>query len=113
MWFVLLLAALTPPVRPCLPMELGHTDPLPPPPPPPPAPAPAPAPLPAPLSRDERAQYRLAFGILGQLGSLTITIAPASAPASAVRLVGQAHGSLLGLGETDKRLETELEPRSL
>jgi hypothetical protein len=115
MWFVLLLAAVTPPARPCLPTELGHTDPLPPPPPPPPPPAaaPAPAPLPAPLTRDERAQYRLAFGILGQLGSLTITVAPASAPASAVRLVGQAHGSLLGLGETDKRLETELEPRSL
>jgi hypothetical protein len=115
MWFVALLAAVTPLSRPCLPTELGHTNPpvlAPPPPPPPPPPAAAPArPLPAPLTREERAQYKLAFGILGKLGDLTISVSPA--PNAAVRLVGKAHGSLLGFGETDKRLETELDPRSL
>jgi hypothetical protein len=112
MWFVALLAAVMPLPRPCLPTELGHTNPpvaaAPPPPPPPPAAAP---PLPAPLTREERAQYKLAFGILGKLGELTINISPA--PNAPVRLVGRAHGSLLGFGETEKRLETELDPRAL
>jgi uncharacterized protein DUF3108 len=110
MWLVALLA-VAPLGRPCLPTELGHTDP---PAPlraaPPPAPAP---PLPGPLSRQERAQYRIAFGILGQLGQLTISQTPATPGEGIMRLVGQAHGSLLGFGETDKRLETELDPRSL
>jgi hypothetical protein len=113
MWLVALLA-VAPLARPCLPTELGHTDPAaplraaPPPPPPPAAP-----PLPGPLSREERAQYRIAFGILGQLGQLTISQSPATAGEGTMHLVGQAHGSLLGFGETDKRLETELDPRSL
>jgi hypothetical protein len=116
MWLALLLAAVSVP-RPCLPTELGHTDPLavveaPPPPPPPPPPAPPAPPLPAPLTLEERAQYRIAFGILGQLGQLTISLSPGAA-GGPVRVVGQAHGSLLGFGETDKRLETELDPRSL
>jgi hypothetical protein len=115
MWFVALLAAVTPLPRPCLPTELGHTNPpvvAPPPPPPPPPAPPAPAkPVPAPLSREERAQYKLAFGILGKLGELSISVSPA--PNAPVKLVGKAHGSLLGFGETEKRLEAELDPRSL
>jgi hypothetical protein len=109
------LLAVAPLGRPCLPTELGHTDPpgaaaqLRPPPPPPPPPAPA---LASPLTREERAQYRIAFGILGQLGQLTISQSPAGADGN-MHITGQAHGSLLGLGETDKRLETELDPRAL
>jgi hypothetical protein len=117
MW-LLAVFAVTPLARPCLPTELGHTDPpvtavAPPPPPPPPAAPPARPPLPAPVTREEKAQYRLAFGILGQLGQLTISQSPATGSEGPLRLTGQAHGSLLGFGETDKRLETELDPRSL
>jgi hypothetical protein len=117
-WLAFLLV-VAPLGRPCLPTELGRTAPppaaaiAPPPPPPPPAPsAPAPA-LGGPLSREERAQYRLAFGVLGQLGQLTITLSPPASPTAPLRASGQAHGSLLGFGETDKRLDTELDPRSL
>jgi hypothetical protein len=114
-WLVAFLAAVTPLTRPCLPTELGHTNPPPAPAlaPPPPPPPPAAPPLPAPLTREERAQYRLAFGILGQLGQLTISLSPAATAGAPMRLVGQAHGSLLGFGETQKSLETELDPRSM
>jgi hypothetical protein len=78
----------------------------PPPPPPPPA---APPPLAAPLTRAEHAQYRISFGLLGQLGTLSIDVTPGDV----ARLSGRAHGSLLGIGETTKGLETELDPRSL
>jgi Protein of unknown function (DUF3108) len=107
------LLALAPLARPCLPTELPRPA-LPPSVAPLPRPlTPAPTRLPAPLTREERARYRIAFGILGQLGQLTISLSPAATVDGAVRLVGQAHGSLLGFGETDKQLEAELDPRSL
>jgi hypothetical protein len=78
--FALLLALGSPP---CLPAELGKIDPpsaiqpqadRPPPPPPPAPPPPPPA-----LAREERAQYRINFGILGQLGELNINLTPGRA----------------------------------
>src|SRR2546421_176966 len=76
---------------------------------PPPPPPPPPAPAATPLTRDEHAEYRISFGILGKLGQLDIDVAPGE-PA---HLQGRAHGSLLGLGETLKGLDTDLDPRSL
>jgi hypothetical protein len=124
MWIVALLAVAKL-GQPCLPIEQGH-DVLPvqvqprlppppaPPPPPPPAPLPPPAPpLAGPLLREERAHYRIAFGILGQLGQLTISQSPATTSGGVMRVAAQAQGSLLGFGQTDKRLDTELDPRSL
>jgi hypothetical protein len=82
------------------------------PPPRPTLPAPAPA-LPIPLALAERATYRISFGILGQLGELSIDLRPPSAAGDPVRVVGLAHGSLLGIGATEKRLWTEVDPASL
>jgi hypothetical protein len=110
-WLLALALAVGPP--PCLPDELGklHA--------PPPAPAPAPTPppppppaVPAPLSRLEHAQYRIGYGVLGNLGDIDLSLAPGAA-GEGLRLVGSGHGSLLGLGQTDKRIESVVDPRSL
>src|SRR6185436_1192692 len=116
--FALLLALGSPP---CLPAELGKIDPpsaiQPRPETPAPAPAPAPAPRPAApsgpaaLAREERAQYRINFGILGQLGELNLNLTPGK-PGGAVELPGQVKASLLGLGETEKRIVSEFDPAS-
>jgi hypothetical protein len=107
--FALLLALGSPP---CLPAELGKID-------PPsaiqpqpdrPAPAPArPAPPPA-LAREERAQYRINFGILGQLGELNLNLTPGSG--GLVQLLGQVKASLFGIGETEKRIVSEFDSAS-
>jgi hypothetical protein len=109
----------------CMPAELGKIDPpaamvaqgpartapL------PAAPAPAPPPtapsLPSPLTRDEWTQYRIAFGVLGNLGELKIVLTPGPRPGDAIRLLGQVKASLFGIGETDKRVLSEFDPRSL
>jgi hypothetical protein len=117
--------------KPCLPAELGHIDPpsgvqvqaalpqpvaqLQPPPPPPPPPPPAkpvarPAPVPA-LALEERAQYRINFGILGQLGALNLNLTP-NQQGTFVQLLGQVKASLFGLGETEKRIVSEFDPSS-
>src|SRR5438045_4947671 len=100
--------------RTCPPSECGHVD-VPPAiaPPLPPAPPPPPPAVPALLTRQERAQYRLAFGILGQLGELTINVSPALGGDASAHLAARAHGSLFGLEETKKGLDTDLDPRSL
>jgi hypothetical protein len=110
----LLVLALGGVPRSCLPAELGQPAPVsapqpPLPPPPPPPPAPPLAPIASPLTRDEHAQYRISFGILGKLGQLDISVVPGEV----ARLQGRAHGSLLGIGETLKGLDTELDPRAL
>jgi hypothetical protein len=118
--FALLLALGT---KPCLPAELGKIDPpsaivaqaaapppAPPPPPPPPPPrqaAPVPAPLHAALALEERAQYRINFGMLGQLGELNLNLTPGQT-GEMVRLLGQVKASLFGLGETEKRIASEV-----
>jgi hypothetical protein len=112
-WFLALALAVAP--RPCLPAELGKIGKIEPPAPPPPAaPAPPrPAPLPLPLSRLEHAQYRIGYGLLGNLGDIDLSLVPSNGGGEAVRLVGAGRGSLLGLGQTEKRIESEVDPRSL
>jgi hypothetical protein len=108
--FALLLALGAPP---CLPAELGKIDPpsaiQPQPATPPPAPArPTPPAAPA-LAREERAQYRINFGILGQLGELNLNLTPGK---DVVQLLGQVKASLFGIGETEKRIVSEFDPAS-
>jgi hypothetical protein len=114
---IALLLALGP--RPCLPAELGKIDPpsaieaqaapaAPAPPPVRPAPPLAPA-----LTRQERTQYRIAFGILGQLGALDITLTPGARASDVVTLLGQVKASVFGIGETEKRIVSEFDPASL
>src|SRR6185369_13544241 len=107
--FALLLALGSPP---CLPTELGKIDPpsaiqpqpeRPPAPPQPTRPPPPPA-----LAREERAQYRINFGILGQLGELNINLTPGAG--GLVQLLGQVKASLFGIGETEKRIVSEFDP---
>lgn len=129
--FALLLALGT---KPCLPAELGKIDPpsaiqvqaetpapppppppqLAPPPPPPPPPAPKAAARPAPppaLALEERAQYRINFGILGQLGELNINLTPGQR-GDMIQLLGQVKASLFGIGKTEKRIVSEFDPAS-
>jgi hypothetical protein len=107
--FALMLALGSPP---CLPAELGKIDPPSaiqpqadrrPTPPPPMAPPPPPA-----LAREERAQYRINFGILGQLGELNINLTPGAG--GVVQLLGQVKASIFGIGETEKRIVSEFDP---
>jgi Protein of unknown function (DUF3108) len=111
-WLLALTLAVP---RPCLPDELGRIQHAveAPPPPPAPAPPPAPPPLPVPLTRLEHAQYRIGYGLLGNLGDIDLSLAPGNTGAEAVKLVGSGHGSLLGLGQTEKRIESVVDPRSL
>jgi hypothetical protein len=108
--FALMLALGSPP---CLPAELGKID-------PPsvvqpqadrPAPPPAPArpPPPPALAREERARYRINFGMLGQLGELNLNLTPA-AQGGLVQLLGQVKASIFGIGETEKRIVSEFDP---
>jgi hypothetical protein len=119
----------TPP--PCFPAELGQIDPpsaVSQPVTPPPGPITAPPPLglhnarpaapPAaapgsPLTQEERAQYRIAFGILGQMGELSLAMSPPVQRGGAVTLQGQVKASIFGIGETEKRIVSEFDPASL
>jgi len=84
-----------------------------------PAPAPAPAPRPvvartapqAPLAMEERAQYRINFGILGQLGQLNLNLTP-NQQGDFVQLIGQVKASMFGIGETEKRIVSEFDTSS-
>jgi Protein of unknown function (DUF3108) len=117
--FALLLALGT---QPCLPAELGKIDPpsaiqvqgapasvpvTAPPPPPPKAVVRPPA-----LALEERAQYRINFGVLGQLGELNINLTPAL-QGNLVQLLGRVKASVFGIGETEKRIVSEFDPTSL
>jgi hypothetical protein len=111
---------------PCLPEELGYTAPRPidllppvseaPPPAPPetrpaPAPVPAPAPAPAPPTQPSEAiRYRVMYGVFGELGEIKISF---SFPGDAVRATGVGKGSLLGFGQMEKRLESQLDGRGM
>ena len=90
------------------------------------APAPdgsaAPAPAAAPLAAfpRETAEYRVTFGIFGQVARATITYSAETGPAAAgpsagklVRAVGAGGGAVLGFGETQKRIESEFDARAL
>src|SRR3954454_2106225 len=107
--FALMLALGSPP---CLPAALGKID--------PPSiiqpqaekratpPTPMPPPPPPALAREERAQYRINFGILGQLGELNINLTPGAG--GVVQLLGQVKASIFGIGETEKRIVSEFDP---
>jgi hypothetical protein len=112
-----LLFALSP--QPCLLPDRTLVEPsvvaaLGPPPPPPPKAATAPprATLPVPLAQEERAQYRISFGILGQLGALNLNLTPGE-KGDLVQLLGQVKASVFGIGESEKRVVSEVDTRSL
>jgi hypothetical protein len=75
----------------------------------PPAP-PAPAP---PRATEEASRYKVRYGLFGELGQVQITFTYPGVPTDNVRAVGEGSGSLLGMGEYLKRVETELDPRAL
>ncbi len=104
MWAYLVALTLVP--RPCLPVELGR---LLPPDPPAPLPAPvAPIPIPPPLAHKEQARYRITYGVLGQVGEITLAQHPPTDSGPA-RLVGQGRGAVLGLGQTEKSIATDFD----
>jgi hypothetical protein len=118
---------------PCLPVELGKVptrpdepapmiEPQPTPQPPPAAPAPVmpPAvvlalppfpPLPVPVAMLEHARYRIAFGILGQVGEIRTTIQGdhTEGPTRLVEVAGSGEGSILGLGRMRTRVESQFD----
>ena len=124
---------------PCLPEEIGQypPDPLPPPvseapppagaseppgpdeatrpaadaPAPPPAAAPAPTPPPAPDTESSR--YRVAYGLLGELGHLEISFLYPAPGGDTVQATGVGSGSLMGMGQYQKRVESQLDSRAL
>ena len=65
----------------------------------------------------ETADYRVTFGILGQVAQATITYTPDTTAGpmagKVVRAVGAGGGAVLGFGETQKRIESEFEPGSV
>jgi hypothetical protein len=83
--------------------------------------APAPAPKVVPVSRPapprlpafasqlpfagETTRYRIAYGLLGDLGEVTISF---SFPTDAVHAVGSGSGSFFGLGRIEKSVESDL-----
>ena len=102
---------------PCLPEELGHLDPPPPPvvPTPPPVALPPPvpkteAPRPAPPTAQESTLYRVGYGVLGPLGQIQIAF---TTTGHAVRAQGMGTGSMFGMGNYEKRLESHLDARAL
>jgi hypothetical protein len=72
-----------------------------------PAPSPAAAPARRPRSTAESTRYRVAWGVLGQLGEIEISF---SSPGGIVRAVGVGRGSLLGIGKVEKRFESDVDP---
>lgn len=65
------------------------------------------------LPLEEAARFRLTFGLLGDLGEIQLgleTLAPDASGKRLVRATGSGKGSVLGLGETERRVETELDP---
>ena len=118
----LLLLALG---MPCLPEELGHID-APPAEPPAEAATPAPAAVPAPAPQPKAAAvarpaapakgvlessiYRVAYGVLGQLGRIQIAF---TTTGEKVRAQGLGTGSMMGMGQYHKQLESHLDRRAL
>lgn len=64
------------------------------------------------LPRREVAHYRVTYGLFGQVGELTLSLIPArSAPA--LRSVGVGSGSILGMGDMARRIESDFDVTSL
>src|SRR5688572_24415254 len=107
---------------PCLPEEIGQYPPELVPPPAPaasvataaPAPvAPRPAPVAAPRPTTEESRYRVVYGLLGELGSVEISFVYPVPGGDTVKAVGTGSGSLLGMGQYQKRIESQLDSRAL
>jgi hypothetical protein len=65
---------------------------------------------PSPLG-EETARYRLSFGLFGEVGEISLSLAPPTAAApTRARLAGHGRGSILGLGDTERSIETEFDP---
>jgi hypothetical protein len=69
---------------------------------------------PWPVATEEMAHYRVSYGLLGDLGGITVTLTPGAGPdrALGVRATGKGRGSMLGIGEIEKRVETEVDARA-
>ncbi len=67
-------------------------------------------PLPVVLRTAELGHYRLRFGMLGEVGALTIELAPSDG--TGVRVWATGHGSFLGIGAIEKNLASEVDLRS-
>lgn len=57
------------------------------------------------------ARYRISYGVFGQVGEITIARTFSADGAQTVMLVGQGQGSILGMGQTVRRIESEYDPR--
>jgi len=68
-------------------------------------------PVPAAVRHAEQARYRVAVGVLGDLGEITVTVTPLPGGQLA-KVVGEGRGALLGMGYTSKRIEGELDLRT-
>jgi hypothetical protein len=83
----------------------------------PPAPPPAstiPAtPPPAPRPTEEASRYKVSYGVFGELGQINITFTYPGVANANVRAVGEGAGSLMGMGQYRKRVETEVDPNAL
>jgi hypothetical protein len=104
---------------PCLPEEIGQFPPEPLPPPVAEAPAlvalPAP-PIPVkptPPPNTEASRYRVMYGLLGELGHIEISFLYPAPGEDTVKAVGVGSGSLMGMGQYEKRLESQLDSRRL
>ncbi len=106
---------------PCLPEELGYLSPrltveLPPVseapvvPETPPTPPPVVPPPRLPTRPSEAIRYRVMYGLFGELGEIKISFA---FPGDAVKAIGVGKGSLLGFGQMEKRLESQLDGKGL
>jgi hypothetical protein len=99
---------------PCLPEEIGE---LPPEPLPVPVAEVAPArsvPVKPPAPPDtEASRYRVVYGLLGELGRIDISFVYPGPGSDTVKGVGVGSGSLMGMGQYEKRVETQLDSRRL
>ena len=72
-------------------------------------------PLPVPVAMRENARYRIAFGLLGQVGEIRTSIEDDHAEGAArlVRVGGYGEGSILGLGRMRTRVDSQFDPALL
>jgi hypothetical protein len=65
---------------------------------------------------EETASYRVTYGFIGQVAEATLSFAPVAGTAAlppVIRGQGTGNGAVLGFGKTDKRIESEIDPRTL
>ena len=87
--------------------------------PPPATPTPTAPPAPARIAAaapttpgEELARYRLRFGVIGDVGEIVLRQRPAQGAETVARLSGMGRGSVLGMGMTEKRIESLVDPRT-